>query len=284
MRIFRNAMIVALIVVLAVSTIAFGQQQRQERKVLFEQFTGTWCGWCPYGHEILNVLKGEHGDNMILLVYHARDNLITEAGDELIAHVGPAYPQATVNRVQFPYTSKVPISRGDWAKTVEYMLGGSPTATIETPDLKYDVDSREVSFNAKVTSRGSAEKKYRINVVLTEDHILEAQKIFGKPSYNEIKDFYHSYVVREMVTGAFGEEFTLTVPKVEEPAEGQRRGRGAPAGTFEKNFSFKIDPKFVDKFCHVVVFVSEDNGDGYGPVLQAAEINIADLMPPGNNR
>jgi len=55
---------------------------RQERKVLFEQYTGTWCGWCPYGYEILEGLLTQYNERIIPIVYHSRDDLITDAGDE----------------------------------------------------------------------------------------------------------------------------------------------------------------------------------------------------------
>ena len=33
-----------------------------QRKVLFEEFTGNWCGWCPRGHIILENILHENAN------------------------------------------------------------------------------------------------------------------------------------------------------------------------------------------------------------------------------
>ena len=41
------------------------------RTPVVEEFTGTWCGWCPRGHVGLDLLKESYGDGIITLAAHA---------------------------------------------------------------------------------------------------------------------------------------------------------------------------------------------------------------------
>ncbi len=248
----------------------------QDTKVLFEQFTGTWCGWCPYGHEALNTMKAQYGDDLVILVYHSRDDLASEKGNELIKYLKPFYPSGVINRNKYPGSDKFHIGRSDWQRTVEYQMGNRASLELKTEEVKYNESSREVEFQIKMFSRRPMNKKYRFNVVLTEDHLLAKQKIYAKP-YKELKDFYHSFVVREMITGTFGESFTFT-KKVIRPQNREKRQREIAEFSFSKKFSFKIDSKYTDKYCHVVVFVHEDTGSGFGPAVQATELQISALI------
>lgn len=43
------------------------------QRVVLEEFTGTWCGWCPLGTVALNLLNQEFGDNVVTIAIHNGD-------------------------------------------------------------------------------------------------------------------------------------------------------------------------------------------------------------------
>ena len=43
--------VISLVFLVSIPCFAYSQTTRT---VLVEQFTGTWCGYCPYGVDILN--------------------------------------------------------------------------------------------------------------------------------------------------------------------------------------------------------------------------------------
>ena len=43
------------------------------QRVVLEEFTGTWCGWCPRGTVALNLLNQEFGDSVITIAVHNGD-------------------------------------------------------------------------------------------------------------------------------------------------------------------------------------------------------------------
>lgn len=215
---------------------------------------------------MLDGLRERYGDRLVPLIYHNRDEMKTDAGTEFIGYIKPAHPQAAIDRVQYPETTKIPISRGDWGRTVQYRMEARTNFTLEL-EPKYNTSTREVSVSVNVSARGKAEGSYRINVIVTEDHLKYKQKYYRKP-YKEIEEYYHSHVVRDMITGAFGEPFKID----------------AENGNAKLPFTFKLKPEFVDSNCNVVVFVHRDDGEGFGAVMQADMFSLKYLMPAEGNQ
>ena len=61
---------------------------------MLEEFTGTWCGWCPRGMLALQLLNEEYGDNVVLAAYHTNDPMATPS---LPKEIGGC-PTSTLNR------------------------------------------------------------------------------------------------------------------------------------------------------------------------------------------
>lgn len=73
---------------------------------LLEEFTGTWCGWCPRGYIALELLNEEYGDNVVLAAYHDSDPM--QAADFPINPDLIGFPSAILNRgeTEDPYLGK----------------------------------------------------------------------------------------------------------------------------------------------------------------------------------
>lgn len=63
---------------------------------LVEEFTGTWCGWCPRGYIALELLNEEFGDDVVLAAYHDNDPM--QAQDFPLNPDDIGFPSATLNR------------------------------------------------------------------------------------------------------------------------------------------------------------------------------------------
>jgi len=64
-----------------------------ERRTVVEEFTGTWCGWCPRGITGMEKVNEQFGDKAITIVVHSSDPMAIEYG----ASAG-SYPMAYVDR------------------------------------------------------------------------------------------------------------------------------------------------------------------------------------------
>lgn len=67
--------------------------QSAKKKVLVEEFTGTWCGWCPRGIVGLDMLNAKYGDDVVTVAIHGDDPMEISYGV-----TAPSYPYALVGR------------------------------------------------------------------------------------------------------------------------------------------------------------------------------------------
>ena len=104
-----------------IATIDGGSTQR----VVVEEYTGTWCGWCPRGMAAIDLLNKDFGDSVITICVHNDDPMVSDT-----------YPAATVS---FPGAE---VNRGDF---IDPYFGFSGSAY----GIKDDV-SRELNKTASV--------------------------------------------------------------------------------------------------------------------------------------
>lgn len=77
-----------------------------DRKVVMEEGTGTWCGWCPRGTVSIREMNRLHPDDFIGIAVHSGDPMqVDEYAGNLTQYV-TAFPGALINRkfVTDPYT------------------------------------------------------------------------------------------------------------------------------------------------------------------------------------
>lgn len=69
-----------------------------KRKVLVEEVTGTWCGWCPRGAVALELLNKNYSDKTVCIAVHNGDKFSTSTYNN-IAGLVSGLPGAVVDRV-----------------------------------------------------------------------------------------------------------------------------------------------------------------------------------------
>jgi len=66
-----------------------------------EEFTGTWCGWCPNGIEGMKAVHAEYGDQVVLIAVHKSD--IMETADYRGVETPSGYPGSRIDREKATY-------------------------------------------------------------------------------------------------------------------------------------------------------------------------------------
>ncbi|MCE5250493.1 Omp28-related outer membrane protein [bacterium] len=227
------------------------------RNVLLEEFTATWCTWCPYATDILEEIIRSQG-NVISIAYHIEDEMSTPEGDQLDDMLSPALPQALIDRTQFTGSSSILVNRQEWTKRcIERSQVPAPLSIHISCD--YTGSSRNADVTVDMLSLSDMKGAYRINVVVCEDSLDYEQHITGK-DYKTISPYYHMHVVRRMITGTYGERLNT------DPIQAQTNIR--------KYYSFTLDDSINENYARLVVFVNEDLKNGLGPVQQAAQCTI----------
>lgn len=115
---------------------------------MLEEFTGTWCGWCPRGFWALEKLNELYGDGVVLAAYHEGDPMAMPATP---VDAG-GYPSATLNRngIEDPYYGNANDGFG-MKKEVEASMETVVPAAIEVKAWWANEDKTEISVKSEAT-------------------------------------------------------------------------------------------------------------------------------------
>jgi len=190
-----------------------------DRKVLVEEWTGTWCAYCIDGAVVIDELEEAFDDNVIPIAIHDGDPM--EFQDSLrIGFSASAYPMAIINRKSFSetydYTNEA-VDRSSWISIVgEEINSYSPVEVV----INHDWNSETRTITADVTanyvdhSAGDA----RLILMIIEDSLSNTGSDWaqangyddtpGHPYYgagNSVNEFQHRHVLRDYVeSSCFG--------------------------------------------------------------------------------
>jgi N-acetylneuraminic acid mutarotase len=188
---------------------------QQATKVVVEEGTGTWCGYCPDGHRRLAAAEEEVGEeNVLSMAYHGYtgtdDPYIITQGEALINNLGLAgYPNAAIQRWLFPGEPVQMTNRGTWAPYIAAVLSAQPIAPMELKILsyKYNASTKQVTAKIQGTSAVaipmSPNTKFRLSAMLTQDSINHRQT-----EYTATGTIYNDpYAQRHVVRGVFPDQY-----------------------------------------------------------------------------
>lgn len=71
-----------------------------------EEFTGTWCGYCPYGMVGMQAVHEVYGDNVVLIAAHSGDIMTIKDYQPVISTFANGYPSSIINRTTSAYPQK----------------------------------------------------------------------------------------------------------------------------------------------------------------------------------
>ncbi len=193
----------------------------QYKNAVLEEYTGIYCGYCPDGHLIASTLKSNNPGRVVLVNIHEGGyatpsgndpDFRTSWGAALASDAGvSAYPTGTVNRHLFS-GSALAMSRGAWVSSSETIMNEvSPVNIGATSSYNSGTGELTIDVEAYYTSNSATATNY-LNVVLIQDSLLGPQS--GGTSYNPTNyvgsDYVHSHMLRDMVTGQWGDPISTT--------------------------------------------------------------------------
>ena len=229
----------------------------EARKVLIEEYTGVRCGNCPAGSSLLQTLKEDYGDRLVLVSFHAgffakpypesNQDFKTEETESLQSHLGEplGYPAAVVNRKVFD-GGRI-LSSNEWALRIQQELETEVGLQI---DLNAELSSNMIGADVTISLGESFEEDLFITIYIVEDNIIDAQ---ATPQ-EILLDYKHHAILRKILTPIIGESINI-------------KDQG---DTFQKSYSQELDSSWNANELSVVAFVHK-NGESLD-VLQANEI------------
>ena len=245
--------IASIAVILTLLPIQFSDAQVQRNPVI-EACTGTWCQWCPCGHDIIDAIL-VNMPNAIAIEYHGPANTPSDPwsvfpGNEIINLLGyTGYPTGVIDRTSAPQ------SRSAWAGMMTQRYSVAATVDI-TMDKDYNKVTRELDVTIHVTAQQNLTDEYRLSFLILESGLVYPQT--GNGSCPGATSYTHNHVVRAMINGAQGEELNGTTPW----------NNGA---TISKNIQYTVPAALVADSCELVAFVYKVQSPIYNGEIQQGE-------------
>lgn len=253
----------------------------QPTKVVVEEATGDWCGYCPYGHEILDALKETHGENLISIALHggsATEPMRFGDGDSLIKGLKTnGYPNAAIQRRQFAGEANRMTNRGAWEQYVTQVFDETPNApvSIEVLSFSFDQSTRKLMAQIKCTSAQAlpapdANTSVNLSVMITEDSIKSTQtkySLTGGPTVT-IKNYNNNDVLRQCWNGYKGKALAV---------KGEVVGGGkyvAPGASEVVNVELTVDEDIVLEQANVVILAHSVVKGNLADVLQGSKVKL----------
>ncbi len=128
-----------------------------------EEFTGTWCQYCPVGITYMELMEKKYGDKVIPIAVHAGDEMEVEDFYDVIDSYASSYPTVLVNRELDIYPTE--LNAG-----IDLVSKGLAPGTVALNATWADNSKKEVSFKTKtVFNFSDSDANYSLAYLLTED-------------------------------------------------------------------------------------------------------------------
>ena len=148
--------------------------EKVQHKVVVEEFTALWCGWCPRGFVALENLRKDYGDNIVLAAAHINDQMDSKQYYDAIQPNQPA-PSAHIDRrhlVVDPYYGQAMYAQVPMAIKFEIddFAEMAPEAAVK---VDATLDGNKVIVKSDIKFLYSGEANYALGYVLTEDGLQD---------------------------------------------------------------------------------------------------------------
>jgi len=241
------------------------------KNVVLEEFTGTWCGWCPDGAVIVENLVSTY-PNLAAIAVHSGDVMEFSEGGTLASAFTSSYPSGTIDRTNFG--SGLALSRGDWTSTVQSQLQTIVPVSVSIAEAGYEKTTRTLTVKVQADFVGAMDGDFRFNLFMVEDSVVGGSAYSqvnylntanGHPYFgagDPIQGYVHDHTLRAMLGGTWG--ISSTIP-----------AQVSAGDSYFHIFSYTLPADFRQEKMKIVGVVQEYNSDLNGRrILNSAEMHM----------
>ena len=169
------------------------------RRIVMEEATGTWCGWCPRGMMTIEQMKKKYPDNFIVIAIHDGDEMQVGNSYRALLDMVTGYPSAYINRKDWI---------DPWPFDIEDMKDKGE-AKVTTQARCLSAKEVEVESETVFGFSDSETAEYRLAYVVTEDNVgpYMQSNFYSNPSAEDNPDDLMNWWVHQdsPVTMTFNE-------------------------------------------------------------------------------
>jgi hypothetical protein len=195
------------------------------QKVLLEEFTGAWCGYCTRGAAESDKIDTLQDGKFIAVAVHVSDVMEIAHGNSLDSLWNDyGYPGGMINRIK--NGTSATLATNYWASKTSAIVSQAGTAglAINASDVSGETLTLKVSGSINSTVTGP----YKLNVYLVESSVINVNSTYNQQNYLSstgsapdpnspyysyppiIPSFNHKHVLRARITtGLFGEDIPV---------------------------------------------------------------------------
>jgi len=198
------------------------------KKVLIEEGTGAWCGYCVDGALDVDLIRAAN-PNAIAVSIHNGDGMTTPEGNTYVSAYITGFPKGTVDRALVNGQTAVGLGRNLWASAATERSALTPQVDV-TMTHSYNASTKTITINVTAKTLVALTGDYNLNAYVVEDSVSgtganydqhnyysheESSPAGGTshPYYNQpgvIVGFKHMQVVRKMLGGTYGTTGVIT--------------------------------------------------------------------------
>lgn len=151
------------------------------KTVVYEEGTGTWCGWCVRGHVGLKDMAHNHPvSEFIGIAVHNADPMVVAAYDSAIGASISGYPSGLINRV--PGEVDPGLDTLEPAYQAEVLK--APLAKINVPDVNWNPTTRAITFTATTNfALDLTNANYRMAAIIIQNGVTGTASGYGQRNY-----------------------------------------------------------------------------------------------------
>lgn len=232
-------------------TVAAGYVQ----KVLVEDYTGTWCGYCPRLAYNLEQAESQSDDIYGVALHNgSSDPMVAENYEDLLSNAYgiTGYPSGRINRTTV------------WNESVSQLLNATGANGTLGLGLDTSLNGTAITIDVKV-GYIAATSDMKLVVYLLEDGKIYPQTNYmnndsSSPWYgagNPINDFEHNNILRKAFTDIFGD----AIPN------------GVAGGEYTQTFNVQMPSNVEDDTkLQVIAFVVDNDGNA----INAMRVDLGD--------
>ena len=220
------------------------------KKVLIEEFTGAWCGYCPDGaHRLENIIDLNDG-NVIGVSLHNGDQMAVGHTDYLGSiYQNTGFPSGMVDRISI--NDVVSINRGWWEGVAMDQLTKVANCGLA---IKSEISGSKANVEVRVGFNASMTGSYKLSVYLIEEKVTGEGYGYDQSNFYDTDSNSPFYQLGNPIVG-YEHNHTLRAILSEQSGDAIDPSFLIPGGEFINTYTTDIS-LYNEKNLSVVAFVT----------------------------
>lgn len=158
------------------STVVTGLSFQTTKRVLMEEGTGTWCGWCPRGAVYTEQFDTVYAGSAIIVAVHNNDPMADAVYDAGLGGLISGYPSGAVDR------KDIDVDPSDFGVSYLDRINDVSPADVGV-SAYFNAATRQVDVVVSATFAAELTGNFRLNAVLVEDDVTGNNAGYSQTNY-----------------------------------------------------------------------------------------------------